>query len=73
LVSPQRSQEKRTWSKVKSGKIRPKGRHFHSAVVFKGSMYIFGGKNNGYMNDLYCFDLGKHQVHNPPDSFKRKT
>jgi hypothetical protein len=39
--------------------VGPTGRHFHSAVVFDGCMYIFGGKNNGYMNDLHCFDIGK--------------
>lgn len=33
-------------------------RHFHSAVVHNGSMYVFGGKSNGYMDDLQCFHFG---------------
>lgn len=34
-----------------------RGRHFHSAVVVGDAMYIFGGKSNGYLNDLLRFDL----------------
>jgi len=40
--------------------LRPKGRHFHTAEVWKDGMYIFGGKSNGYMNDFYRFDLITH-------------
>jgi hypothetical protein len=37
-------------------------RHFHSAVVHNGSMYVFGGKSNGYMNDLLCFHFGSYRL-----------
>jgi len=29
-------------------------------VTHNGSMYVFGGKSNGYMNDLHCFHFGAH-------------
>lgn len=32
-----------TWKKVKTKGRYPKDRYHHSAVVYKGSMYIFGG------------------------------
>ena len=32
-------------------------RHFHSAVTYQDSMYVFGGKSNGYWNDLWRFDI----------------
>ncbi|ELR16677.1 BTB/POZ domain containing protein [Acanthamoeba castellanii str. Neff] len=61
--------ERRVWRKLGGGEDAeakdedgdqddlhyPKGRHFHSAVVHNGSMYVFGGKSNGYMDDLQCF------------------
>jgi hypothetical protein len=37
--------------------VAPKGRHFHTAVVHDGCIWIFGGKSNGYMNDLFCLNL----------------
>ena len=39
-------------------KIWPRGRHFHTSVSYKGKMYIFGGKSNGYMADIWAFDFG---------------
>lgn len=44
------------WNVIKAD--GPKGRHFHTANVYNGGMFIFGGKNNSYMNDLWRFDLG---------------
>jgi hypothetical protein len=50
---------KRKWKKVPTeGTNKPKGRHFHAAVVYHNRMYLFGGKSNGYMNDLFCLDFG---------------
>jgi N-acetylneuraminic acid mutarotase len=43
---------------AKAAKIWPRGRHFHSAVTYNEKMYIFGGKSNGYMSDIWCFDFG---------------
>ncbi|KAL6070689.1 kelch domain-containing protein 3 [Balamuthia mandrillaris] len=51
---------KRDWTKltVENG---PRGRHFHSMVLYRNALYVFGGKSNGYMNDLYCFNLATQQ------------
>lgn len=46
------------WEVVATTGKRPKGRHFHSAVLLDHNMYIFGGKCNGYMNDISCLNLG---------------
>lgn len=46
------------WDVVTTTGKRPKGRHFHSAVLLDHNMYIFGGKCNGYMNDISCLNLG---------------
>ncbi|KAL6048560.1 Attractin-like protein 1 [Balamuthia mandrillaris] len=48
--------ESNDWSKYK-GTGLPHGRHFHSAVLHDGCMYIFGGTSNGYYNDLFRFHL----------------
>lgn len=45
------------WEVMQTEGKRPKGRHFHSAVILDHSMYIFGGKCNGYMNDINCLNL----------------
>jgi len=73
-----RSAELRTWFMVRKpeeppatqpGGVQqriawPQGRHFHTAVEYQGGMYIFGGKSNGYMNDLWRFDFGTcHHLH----------
>src|SRR5688572_12294714 len=35
----------------------PSSRNFHSSCVYKNSMYLFGGKSNGYHSDMYKFNL----------------
>lgn len=51
----------KTWKKVVGvyGKP-PMGRHYHIVVKhpIEDSVFIFGGKSNGYCNDLHRFDLG---------------
>lgn len=37
---------------------RPFARHFHSAVWYGGHFYVFGGKSNGYHNDLWRAAIG---------------
>lgn len=37
----------------------PRSRHFHTTVLYKNQMILFGGKNNSYLNDLWQFDLGE--------------
>jgi hypothetical protein len=53
--------EKKEWNPepMKVDGNAPAGRHFHSAVVYEKNLYIFGGKSNGYKNDLYKYDTGK--------------
>jgi hypothetical protein len=36
----------------------PSRRHFHCAGVVEGRMLVFGGKSNGYHNDLWAFHIG---------------
>jgi N-acetylneuraminic acid mutarotase len=40
---------------VDTSSIQP--RNFHSAVYHANTLYIFGGKSNGYQNDLHGYDL----------------
>jgi hypothetical protein len=35
------------------------GRSFHSAVMFGGRMYVFGGRANGYRSDLWSFSFSR--------------
>ena len=38
----------------------PRPRHFHSAVIYKESMYIFGGFTRKLnMNDVHRYRFGK--------------
>ena len=48
------------WTKkpLKTDGNTPKGRHFHSSVVFENSLFIFGGKSNGYLNDIHEYSIG---------------
>ncbi len=36
---------------------RPFARHFHSCVFYGGFFYVFGGKSNGYHNDLWQYHV----------------
>lgn len=47
--------EEMTWRCV-NGEDCPNGRHFHSAVFYDGSMWIFGGTSNGIHQDLNVFN-----------------
>lgn len=38
------------WKEYKSTRSTPVPRYYHSAVKYKGKMYIFGGEDN---RDLY--------------------
>ena len=44
---------------LESKVVWPQGRHFHSAVTYRRQMIIYGGKSNGYMNDIYSFDYSE--------------
>lgn len=49
-------------------------RSYHSAIVFKNSLYIYGGYeyNHGIMNDFYCIELDskEHYVWKPIEKKK---
>lgn len=48
-----------SWQEVlnNEGEAPPSPRHSHSAVVFEDSMYIFGGYDGHYKNDLHWFNF----------------
>ena len=46
-----------TWSKVDSIGNVPGYRRSHTASVIDGSMYIFGGFDGKYYNEIYCHNL----------------
>lgn len=54
------------WQEPVKALLNGKGRNFHSACYYKGLMYVFGGKANGYMNDVHtwCEEKGWQLV--PP-------
>ena len=42
------------------GKSGPGARHGHSAVVYDGSMWVFGGMTNlEAKSDFWCWNFGK--------------
>eukprot|EP01087_Luapelamoeba_hula_P013250 TRINITY_DN3789_c1_g1_i3.p1 TRINITY_DN3789_c1_g1~~TRINITY_DN3789_c1_g1_i3.p1 ORF type:complete len:412 (+),score=32.16 TRINITY_DN3789_c1_g1_i3:16-1251(+) len=53
----------------------PCGRSFHSAVIdtTNATMYIFGGKSNGYLNDVWCFNIKTNLWQNCRVDGKRPT
>ena len=44
---------KKEWTAVEFSGPAPSPRHSHSAIVYKDSMYIFGGYDGSYRNDFY--------------------
>jgi len=53
-----------TWKKVKTKGRYPKDRYHHSAVVYQGSMYIFGGFK--CFNELMEYRFGMSAPLLPP-------
>lgn len=52
------------WHMPKTTGAIPLGRRSHSAFVYNGQLYIFGGYNglaNKHFNDLYGFDAEKNE------------
>ena len=50
--------ETRSFSLVEfAAEDAPYARHFHSSFFYQQELYIFGGKSNGYHNDLRKFNL----------------
>jgi N-acetylneuraminic acid mutarotase len=50
------SLEKLAFTAPSNGVLNKSGRNFHSACAYGGKMYVFGGKANGYRNDLWAWD-----------------
>lgn len=49
--------KKNSWNKVVTYGKPPTARCYHSAVIYKTSMFIFGGHDNTYRNDLYEYQF----------------
>ncbi|KAL9648012.1 hypothetical protein ABK040_012313 [Willaertia magna] len=50
--------EEEHWNKIKvQNSSIIKERNFHSAVIYENDLIIFGGKSNGYFNDMYSLNL----------------
>ena len=66
------SLEKLRWTEPEKGVINGSGRNHHVACSYGGDMYIFGGKANGYRNDVWRWHLGEwtqvQTVATPPDA-----
>jgi N-acetylneuraminic acid mutarotase len=45
-----------TWTTILPNSTLPISRNWHSSIVFNNELYIFGGKSNGYLNDLWRYD-----------------
>ena len=58
-LSPLATTDTMTWQEI-FGDVRPNKRYGHSAVVYRGSMYIFGGYDDFGLkcNDLWQLDFG---------------
>lgn len=47
------------WTSVKPTGVSPIGRSSHSAIIYEGGMYVWGGKDedNNKLNDFWRLDL----------------
>jgi N-acetylneuraminic acid mutarotase len=47
-----------TWTTIvpNNNNSTPISRNWHSSIVFNNELYIFGGKSNGYLNDMWKYD-----------------
>lgn len=52
---------KNTWKLLNVSGKKPPERSSHTAVVYKESMYVFGGFDEGDLGDFYEFDLKKYE------------
>lgn len=52
----------RKWSKIEADNS-PQKRYGHSAIVYEGKLWIFGGRNKycSFLNDVYVFDFETKQ------------
>jgi leucine-zipper-like transcriptional regulator 1 len=56
--------ERRSSRVIRQVGERPQARCFHSCVVYKHSMYVFGGTSNGIFSDLWRYDfVGEQRWH----------
>ena len=54
------------WIKLVVPGLNPPERCYHTAVIFRGDMYIFGGSsaNNSKLNDIFRYSIGKKKIYN---------
>jgi N-acetylneuraminic acid mutarotase len=47
------------WSKIETTGDKPSARHNHTAVMYKDTLYIFGGSGfaAAYYNDIFAFNF----------------
>jgi N-acetylneuraminic acid mutarotase len=50
---------KMRWNKdpIETKGIAPQKRNLHTCVVYKDNLIIFGGKSNGYLNDIHLYSI----------------
>jgi hypothetical protein len=53
------SVEKGKFLSPENGVLEKSGRGHHCAACFDSSLWVFGGKANGYKNDIHRFDYDK--------------
>ena len=49
----------------------PRPRHGHRAVAIKDLMVVFGGGNEGIVDELHVFNTGEFKVVDPPGRFAK--
>jgi hypothetical protein len=50
---------KMRWNKqpLETKGIAPQKRNLHTSVVYKDNLIVFGGKSNGYLNDIHLYSI----------------
>ena len=47
-----------TWSRIRAAGSPPSPRESHAAVAIGSQLFIIGGRNDGALTDVHCFDTG---------------
>ncbi|KAL9648570.1 hypothetical protein ABK040_012229 [Willaertia magna] len=60
LFEIEMSNKSESWNKIiMNNENIVKERNFHSSVIYENELILFGGKSNGYFNDMYSLNLIK--------------
>ncbi|KAL9648567.1 hypothetical protein ABK040_012226 [Willaertia magna] len=58
LFEIEMSNQSESWNKIIMNNHNiVKERNFHSSVIYENELILFGGKSNGYFNDMYSLNL----------------